>query len=84
MVKSSKTGKFYATAKSCSIISTFDEETCKSLIGKQMPGRIVKVETEPYEYSIPNSDEVIELNFNYEYDPNGTVEETVLGDVPIA
>ncbi|MGZ3902658.1 MAG: hypothetical protein ACXVC6_03115 [Bacteroidia bacterium] len=49
MIKSSKTGKFYATAKKASVVSTFDEQTCRSLIGKTMAGNIVKVESEPYD-----------------------------------
>ena len=50
MVRSEKTGNFYATVKQASITATFDEETAKKMIGKQLPGRIEKMETEPYEY----------------------------------
>ena len=79
LVKSAKTGKFYATAKKCSIVSTFDENTCKTLVGKQMPGNIVKVDSEPYVYEIPGSGgETITLNYQYQYAPvNGQTEEAV-------
>ena len=33
LIKSSKTGSFYATAFKSSITSTFNEDVCKSLIG---------------------------------------------------
>ncbi|NYJ26627.1 hypothetical protein [Allomuricauda sp. ARW1Y1] len=69
MVKSQKTERFYATARKVTIPSTFNEETCKSLIGTEMPGRIVKVETEPYEYTLKETGEVIELSHRYEYQP---------------
>ena len=48
MVLSSETGHYYATAKRASITSTFDEETCKSLIGSELPGSIQKVKVDPY------------------------------------
>jgi len=64
-----ETGRFYATAKRCSITSTFNEETAKTLIGKQMQGSIQRVEAEPYEYTVPESGEVILLQHTYEYVP---------------
>ena len=67
MVKSKQTGKFYVTAKKATIPSTFDEATCESLIGTQMSGTIEQVKTEPYEYTIKETGEVIELDFRYEY-----------------
>lgn len=33
LVRSKSTGKLYATAKKTTISSTFDEQTCKSLLG---------------------------------------------------
>ena len=48
MKQSQETGKFYATAKKCSITSTFDEQTAKNLIGTMMPGTIKRVESVPY------------------------------------
>lgn len=48
LVMSKETGRFYATAKQASVPSTFDEETCKDLIGTELPGSVKKVECEPY------------------------------------
>lgn len=67
MVKSKQTGKFYVTAKRATIPSTFNEAICKSLIGNKMPGTIEQVKTEPYEYTIKETGEVIELDYRYEY-----------------
>lgn len=69
MVQSSQTGRFYATARRCFISSTFDEATAKRLLGTQMPGRIAKVESEPYDYTIPETGEVIQLAHRYDYVP---------------
>lgn len=69
MVKSQQTGNYYATAKKASIASTFDETTCKALIGTEMPGRIKKVISEPYEYTIKDTGEVIILNHKFAYEP---------------
>ena len=48
LVKSRETGMYYATAKKTSVPSTFDEETCKSLVGQEVEGTIQKVPCEPY------------------------------------
>lgn len=69
MVQSMETGRFYATARKCSITSTFDEPTAKTLIGAKMPGIIKRVEADPYDYAIPETGEVIKLAHRYEYAP---------------
>lgn len=70
MVQSTETGRFYATAKRCSVTSTFNEDTAKLLIGKSMPGRIIRVQTDSYEYTIKETGEVIRLAHSYEYRPD--------------
>ena len=70
MVQSQETGRFYLTARRCSISSSFDEETAKTLIGKTMPGKIVRTQCDPYEYIIPDSGERIMLVHRYEYQPD--------------
>ena len=67
MVQSTQTGRFYATAKRCSIPSTFTEDVAKALAGTRMPGTIERVECEPYEYVVPETAEVITLKHRYEY-----------------
>ena len=67
LVRSRTTSRFYATARKTSITSTFDENTCRQLIGKTIKGSIVKVDCEDYDYIIPESGEVIRLNYNYSY-----------------
>lgn len=68
LVQSQTTGNFYATAKKCSISSTFNEQVAASLIGKQLPGRIVKQECETYEFVNPETAEVTELSHRWVYD----------------
>lgn len=69
MVLSTKTGQYYATAKKANISSTFDEETCKALLGTDMPGNIVKMDSEPYEYTVKETGEIIMLTHRYMYQP---------------
>ena len=65
---SQTTGLPYLTARRCSIPSTFDEVTCKALIGKQLPGSIIKIKVEePYEFTIPETKEIITLDYRYVY-----------------
>ncbi len=82
MMKSSKTGRFYATARKTNLVCTFDEETCKSLVGQKIPGTIDKIKCEPYEYTLPKSDEKITLTHTYAYNPEAAgIEENVFGGV---
>ncbi len=71
LVQSSETGKYYGTAKKCSITSTFDEEQANQLIGKEFPGRIEKVPCMEYDYVIPETGELIQLSHRWEYLPEG-------------
>lgn len=67
MIQSKATGNFYATAKKAFIPATFDEATCKALVGTQMQGEIIKEECEPYEYINKDTGEVIMLSHRYVY-----------------
>ena len=69
MVQSRNTGKFYATVKRASIPSTFDEAVAASLVGSQLPGFIVRVPCEPYEYTISSTGEQVTLQHTYAYQP---------------
>lgn len=66
-VKSKETGRTYLTARKAMVPCTFDEATCQMLKGTQLPGSIKRVETEPYEYDIPESGEVVTLTHRFEY-----------------
>lgn len=77
MVQSSETGNFYATARRASITSTFTEERCKQLIGTTMPGRIEKIECSEYEYTLPETGEVVSLSHRWEYRPEANMEDEV-------
>lgn len=68
-VKSSD-GNLYFTSRTCTVPASFDEQTCKDLIGCKFPGTIEKVPCEPYNYTIPNTDKVIELTYKWDYVDN--------------
>lgn len=67
IVKSQETGKSYMTARKANMSCTFDELTCQSLIGTELPGSVRKVECEEYEYTIKDTGEVITLSHRFEY-----------------
>ena len=78
-VKSKETGRVYFTAKTAFVATTFDEETASSLIGAEFDGTIRKVMCEPYEYTIKETGEVIEMNHRWEYvDPALEMEEQLV------
>ena len=77
MVKSQETNKFYLTARKALVPSTFDEMTCKALIGTDLPGVVGKVACEPYEYTIKDTGEIITLNHRYEYTQESEVKPEV-------
>lgn len=84
MVKSTVSGNYYATSKKTSITTTFDEETCKSLIGRQLPGTIKRVECEPWDSVNESTGEVITHNHRWEYFPEGETEEENVFEKEIA
>lgn len=83
-VKSKKTGRVYITAKTAFVATTFDEQTAASLIGAEFEGTIRKVVTDPYEYVIEETGEVIELSHRWEYvDPALDLEEQVVEETAV-
>lgn len=81
-VKSKETDRIYFTARTATVASTFNEATCQSLVGTQFPGEIKRVEVEPYEYLVPETDEIITLSHRYQFIPEeeSTVSKQVIRD----
>lgn len=78
-VKSKRTGRVYFTAKTAFVPCTFDEKTASSMVGMELEGSIRKVPTEPYEYTIEETGEIITLTHRWEYyDPALEMEEQVV------
>ena len=69
MVRSERTGNFYATTRKASVTSTFDDETAKALVGTEISGSIEKTECEPYEVINQESGLVTTLTHRYVYVP---------------
>ncbi len=67
IVKSQETGKHYMTARKASMSCTFDEATCQSLLGTELPGSVRKVDCAEYAYTIKDTGEVITLSHRFEY-----------------
>lgn len=65
----SKTGSYYATARTASVPSTFDADFCKDLLGSKLPGEVKRIVVDPYEYVNPDTGEQIELAHSYVYIP---------------
>ncbi len=74
LIQSNNTGKFYASVRKCSIPSTFGKEVAESLLGSKIPGSIVKVLVDPYEFKNPRTGEVMQLQHSYAYQAEGSNE----------
>ena len=70
LIQSKETGSFYATAKRASITSTFTEERASKLIGREIPGDIIRESCDPYTWIEPESGEEITLSHTYKYVPS--------------
>ena len=70
LIQSQKTGSFYASARKCTISSTFSEQMAAAQVGKQIPGRIIREECEPYDFVIPETGEIIQLGHRWTYVPD--------------
>lgn len=77
VVKSATTGKYYITARKCTIPSTFGLEIAQGLIGTSLAGSIKKVESdEPYDYTLEDGT-VIQLEHRWEFVQPQSMEEVV-------
>ena len=81
LIKSSSTGKMYATVRKCSIPSTFSELIAESMIGHELPGEIVKNECDPYEFVNKRTGELMMLNYTYAY--QASVNEVAVGNTRV-
>ena len=70
MVQSQDSGKFFCVVRRTSAPANFDEQTAKSLIGSTLPGKIARVESAPYDYTVKSTGEVIQLAHSYQYQPD--------------
>jgi hypothetical protein len=83
LVKSSKSGNYYATVKMVSIPSTFDQETAQTMIGEKVPGSVQRKSCEPYTYTVKDTGEVLELSHRWVYLPEGaSIDEAVYEGQP--
>jgi hypothetical protein len=73
MILSKESNRYYASARRCTMASTFDEAVAATLIGKQIPGSIVRVEVEEYEFEDKDG-EIKTLNYRYQYQPEAVQE----------
>ncbi len=64
---SASSGRIYFTVRHATVPTTFDEKTCKSLIGAEFNGDIKKVECEEYDYTIEDTGETIKLSHRWEF-----------------
>ena len=79
-VQSQHSGKFYFTTRTCLVPTTLDYATAQSLIGSELPGTVRRVASEPYEYLVKATGEVITLAHRYEYSLNVEPEEQHYSD----
>ena len=74
LIQSATTNRWYATVRKCSIPSTFSKEIAESIIGSKLPGEVVKVICEPYEYVNQRTGEIMKLQHSYAYQAEGDQE----------
>ena len=74
LIQSSTTNKWYATVRKCTIPSTFSKEIAESIVGSKLPGEIVRVICEPYEYVNQRTGEIMQLQHSYAYQAEGAKE----------
>jgi len=58
-----------------SISCTFSKDVAETLVGKTLPGKILKVKVPAYEFSNPTTGEVMVLNHSNRYFPEIQTEE---------
>ena len=68
-VHMSAEGKASLVALKASIPSNLPKDVLESMIGNKLPGKVERVETEPYQWVNPNTGEEITLSHTYKYSP---------------
>ena len=71
MERSTNTGNWFASTYKANIVASFDEETAKLMVGKQLKGSIVKKECDPYEYTVKSTGKKVILSHTFQYVENG-------------
>jgi hypothetical protein len=74
LIQSQNSGKFYATVRKCRIPSTFNANIAKMMVGTQLDGDIVRIETDPYEFLNKRTGELMTLQHSYAYRPKDSME----------
>lgn len=69
LVQSMTTGRHYFQAKRASLFAALPESIVKTMVGRQMPGSIVRVPAEPYDF-VTSGGETITLAHRYDYQPD--------------
>lgn len=82
-MQSLETGKFYLTARTCYVSTTFSLLESEGLIGLEIPGNVERVSAEPYQYTIKETGEVISLSHRYEFIPETQADRRVRENVAI-
>lgn len=82
LIQSSSSGNFYATVRKCTIPSTFSSDIAKTMIGKEIPGEIVRINVDPYQYVNKRTGEIMQLQHSYAYRPQGSME--VIGQTEVS
>ena len=75
ITRSKESGRLYATSKTASLVSSFPKEFCKTLIGKEIPGTVKRVQCEPFEVANPETGEIVLKDYRYEYVVEDDLEE---------
>ena len=80
VVKSKTTGKSYITTHKVSMVCTLDDVSAKQQIGTKLPGTIQKVACDPYDFKVPQTGEMVKLDYTFQYNPETvSMEEAVFG-----
>lgn len=69
LVQSQASGKFYAKGKKALLNTTLSEQAANEMIGSKLPGSIIRIPCDEYEYTIKDTGETIILNHSYTYSP---------------
>lgn len=84
LVQSQSTGNWRGVVRKCEIPCSFDETIAQTIVGTQLPGTIVRVQSDPYVLTDKNTGEAITLSHRWRYQPEGAsvpVDDLVLDDI---
>lgn len=72
MEKSPSTGNYFISTCKANVVASFDASVAGKIVGKELPGTIIKKDCDPYTYTVKGTGKQITMTYSYQYVESGS------------